>query len=533
MKNIKVFLSIFIISCSAICMGYPTNFSYLKYINPVAYDQKAQGPCHSFATIAGMEAMYNLYFGVSRNFSERALYNTKAQMLSTALEIAKTKGVINETCNQYPDTIPCSEFTRQPLESIDILNYDWVADQTNCKNRVKIDYVNVTTTSPTSDYIKSLLLKYGPIITGDVNHSMLLYGWQGSYFLFKDSYPCHANIARNEPLSYFTNVEMYAITNITEENYSSVWTNVTLTKKAFTLNYPSENYIVTLNKPSCFNSGTYSVNLSNIPEAAVYSWSVNNPGINLIVSSDTQSCTLSGNGTGVKLTVVVKRKSNNLLEEFVFNIGTVGVPSFTVNKTSAYCAGNNYEITTKITHDDVPGISYSYSYNIPPLHNYSYVIKNGAYAYWVFKAPETVNYSATVTYSKTGCSSIQKTINTYIYSLPCGGYYKSASEGISENVNNDNLNSIARIPDQYTLEQNYPNPFNPATIISYKLPISSLVTIKVYDVLGREMQILVNEYQSAGIHSVTFNAGNLPGGVYFYKLRAGNYIAEKKLLLLK
>ena len=89
------------------------------------------------------------------------------------------------------------------------------------------------------------------------------------------------------------------------------------------------------------------------------------------------------------------------------------------------------------------------------------------------------------------------------------------------------------LPGDYKLQQNYPNPFNPTTIISYKLPLSSLVTIKVYDVLGREVQTLVNERQNAGDHSVTFSAGNLSSGVYFYRLQAGTYHDTKKLLLLK
>ena len=89
------------------------------------------------------------------------------------------------------------------------------------------------------------------------------------------------------------------------------------------------------------------------------------------------------------------------------------------------------------------------------------------------------------------------------------------------------------IPTKFSLEQNYPNPFNPTTVISYKMPINSLVTIKVYDVLGRDVQTLVNERLNAGSHSVTFGAKNLPSGVYFYELRAGYYSSAKKLVLLK
>ena len=85
----------------------------------------------------------------------------------------------------------------------------------------------------------------------------------------------------------------------------------------------------------------------------------------------------------------------------------------------------------------------------------------------------------------------------------------------------------------YNLYQNYPNPFNPSTLISYQLPASAFVVLKVFDVLGREIETLVNEHQNAGKHSVQFNAAKLPSGVYFYKLEAGNYNNTKKLLLIK
>jgi len=95
-------------------------------------------------------------------------------------------------------------------------------------------------------------------------------------------------------------------------------------------------------------------------------------------------------------------------------------------------------------------------------------------------------------------------------------------------------------PTAFILEQNYPNPFNPSTVISYQLPVSSNVTIKVYDILGNEITTLVNEYKPAGRYEVEFNAvshsgnvRNLTSGVYFYQLRAVDYVAVKKMLLIK
>ena len=86
---------------------------------------------------------------------------------------------------------------------------------------------------------------------------------------------------------------------------------------------------------------------------------------------------------------------------------------------------------------------------------------------------------------------------------------------------------------EFQLHQNYPNPFNPATTIHYELPSAGHVSLRVYDLLGREIRTLVDERQNAGDHLVMFNAGSLPSGVYFYRLKAGDFVATKRLILLK
>lgn len=86
---------------------------------------------------------------------------------------------------------------------------------------------------------------------------------------------------------------------------------------------------------------------------------------------------------------------------------------------------------------------------------------------------------------------------------------------------------------KFDLGQNYPNPFNPVTSIKYSVPQNSLVTLKVYDVLGREVRTLVNEVKNAGSYNVSFNASELASGLYIYTLRAGNNTLTKKMMLLK
>jgi hypothetical protein len=89
------------------------------------------------------------------------------------------------------------------------------------------------------------------------------------------------------------------------------------------------------------------------------------------------------------------------------------------------------------------------------------------------------------------------------------------------------------LPVEFSLEQNYPNPFNPATTIKFSIPQSSKVTLKIYDVLGREVSTLVNDVRNAGNHEVNFDASNLASGMYIYSIKAGDYSASKKMMLLK
>jgi hypothetical protein len=89
------------------------------------------------------------------------------------------------------------------------------------------------------------------------------------------------------------------------------------------------------------------------------------------------------------------------------------------------------------------------------------------------------------------------------------------------------------IPSRFELLQNYPNPFNPTTTIKYDLPSASRVELRLYDLLGREVTTLVNEVQTAGYHSVRFDASGLASGVYFYRMKAGEFTQTKRMLLLR
>jgi acetyl esterase/lipase len=124
--------------------------------------------------------------------------------------------------------------------------------------------------------------------------------------------------------------------------------------------------------------------------------------------------------------------------------------------------------------------------------------------------------------------------------------YKVTLTGINRIQSWDTVSTVIHIPGPtyiddksdnspltFSLSQNYPNPFNPGTLIGYTLQVASKTTLKVYDILGREVATLVNENQKAGEYKVEFNANNFPSGIYFYKLQAGSFVETKKMILLK
>jgi ligand-binding sensor domain-containing protein len=128
--------------------------------------------------------------------------------------------------------------------------------------------------------------------------------------------------------------------------------------------------------------------------------------------------------------------------------------------------------------------------------------------------------------------------DTIVYALAVSGSNLLAltNSGVWRRPMSEMITSVeaeARVPMQFVLHQNYPNPFNPTTVISYHLPVLSDVKLAVYDLLGREVAVLVNEKMDAGVHEVRFEASALPSGMFFYRLNAGDFVQTKRLVVLK
>ncbi len=119
---------------------------------------------------------------------------------------------------------------------------------------------------------------------------------------------------------------------------------------------------------------------------------------------------------------------------------------------------------------------------------------------------------------------------------PVGGSkfnYRLKQIDIGGNYKYSSTITVKVLPKEFSLKQNYPNPFNPTTIIRYELPKDGFISLKIYDVLGKEVKTLLNEYKNAGRYELLLHAENMSSGIYIYQLVAGSFTSVKKMLLIK
>ena len=112
-------------------------------------------------------------------------------------------------------------------------------------------------------------------------------------------------------------------------------------------------------------------------------------------------------------------------------------------------------------------------------------------------------------------------------------YVANGFEGLYIIINDLSVNIDLNFPEEYSLTQNYPNPFNPTTAISYQLSVDSNVELSVFDMNGRKIVTLINDYQSVGYYTVNWDASGYSSGIYFYRLKAGDYVETKKMVFMK
>ncbi|MBK8984199.1 MAG: T9SS type A sorting domain-containing protein [Ignavibacteria bacterium] len=158
--------------------------------------------------------------------------------------------------------------------------------------------------------------------------------------------------------------------------------------------------------------------------------------------------------------------------------------------------------------------------------------------WWATRTGNTVYRSTnggtnwTTAYTLTGAA-----FNDMDFTLSNGcpvGWAVGSAGSVAKMSNTVGITNIGgEIPSEYSLNQNYPNPFNPETNINFSIPKSGLVTLKIYDISGKEVSTLVNEVKNAGSYIVGFNASNLPSGAYFYRIQTDGFADTKKMMLIK
>jgi hypothetical protein len=156
--------------------------------------------------------------------------------------------------------------------------------------------------------------------------------------------------------------------------------------------------------------------------------------------------------------------------------------------------------------------------------------------YWIYR-------SSAPNFIPTESHRVGSTYATNFYDRNTGNnealYYRIAAFDTSGNMGRFSeevvirLRSRPELPTEFALYQNYPNPFNPSTTIRFDIPVASHVSIRVFDILGREVAVLADELRNAGSHEVVWNAQNVASGVYVYRMQAGGFIENKKLVLLR
>jgi hypothetical protein len=200
---------------------------------------------------------------------------------------------------------------------------------------------------------------------------------------------------------------------------------------------------------------------------------------------------------------------------------------------------------------DVPGV---YAYTRPysgangvvvsnidgAAHNANIILSTSGSPAPLFGFSDGTSYVATDLYNNSTTQPVVFSggVDTLKVSLPAYSSAVFVIDNVAHTLVLPPLTSIGQSrsgapPGEYSLSQNYPNPFNPATTITYQVRSAGAVTIRVYDVLGREVATLVNEYQGAGSYTQAFDASRLSSGVYFYRLQSGSFVSTKKMVLAK
>jgi hypothetical protein len=218
-----------------------------------------------------------------------------------------------------------------------------------------------------------------------------------------------------------------------------------------------------------------------------------------------------------------------------FNYWSTGTPNaFTLVAENPVANANvnlsnnaNYDnmTSTKICNDTAASLNILLVYT-----KTAYTLNSSPLSYWL----GTLKFNVT---DPQACFRMSFMNNSAVFNgstpLPYGTGWTYTNNDTCLNMPSSVNNITTEIPKYFSLSQNYPNPFNPVTMIKFALPKASFVTLKVYDMLGREVSVLVNGQKPAGQYIVDFDASYLTSGIYFYRLESNGFVDVKRMVVLK
>ncbi len=211
----------------------------------------------------------------------------------------------------------------------------------------------------------------------------------------------------------------------------------------------------------------------------------------------------------------------------ITNSGTVDTFSVGVSKDSAISAGGGRaKIKWNITKNTTGNASYTMKFSWPQSLEDSIFTASNSQSWKIFRLSDTTE-AGVGSYNRTKPSMYEHTITRGGIVIPDVFMVGTSTPPT------DIVEKTPNIPEMFSLKQNYPNPFNPSTVISFEIPSKSNVTLKVFDVIGREVAIIVSGELPAGNYTQQWNAQGLSGGIYFYRLQAGSFTETRKLILLR
>ena len=225
------------------------------------------------------------------------------------------------------------------------------------------------------------------------------------------------------------------------------------------------------------------------------------------------------------------RAVNNgfFVPEGINTFAVCGSKVFASDGVVTYFTTNNGEVWEYLNEDMLPWGSYAKTYAVKGENIFAGIFAVGVY----LSTNKGVNWrrinDSNLYYEASFIRSLIASSNYLFAGVTKMGVWRRSLEGMMLPVEDDKSN----LPNEYSLMQNYPNPFNPSTSINYKISKPCPVQLRVFDLLGREMAVLVNEEKSAGSYNVSFNASHLPSGIYYYQLKTASYCETKKMVFLK